>query len=120
MSEGIIIALVGFFSTITAVAISFRTTSFTELKSILEGYKVELDNEKDERKKEQASYNIEREQFKWEITNIKKDNLAKDVIIEQMSQEIKNLERQNDNYKTWMTRAIAEINRVGGIPPQTP
>jgi septal ring factor EnvC (AmiA/AmiB activator) len=117
MSEGIIIALVGFFSTVVAIAISFRTTSFNELKSLLADYKKELEDEKEERKKERANYNVEREQLIWEIKKIKEDNEAKDKLISDMAQEIKNLERQNDNYKQWMTQAIAEINRVGGTPP---
>lgn len=118
MSEGIIIALVGFFSTIIAVAISFRTTSFMELKTVLEGYKTELEAEKKERENERSKSEVERAQLHWEIGKIKEENKAKDVIIDQMAQEIRNLERQNDNYKTWMTQAIAEINRVGGTPPQ--
>jgi septal ring factor EnvC (AmiA/AmiB activator) len=117
MSEGIIIALVGFFSTIVAIAISFRTTSFSELKNLLDTYKNELEDEKEERRKERVDYNVEREQLRWEIKKIKEDNEAKDVIINQLSQEIKTLERQNDNYKQWMTQAIAEIIRVGGTPP---
>jgi septal ring factor EnvC (AmiA/AmiB activator) len=52
------------------------------------------------------------------IESLEADRDAKEIIIDQMASEIKNLERQNDNYKKWMTKAITEINRTGGTPPE--
>jgi len=37
---------------------------------------------------------------------------------ERKAEKIEALERQIDNYERWMTAALAEIQRLGGNPPE--
>ena len=88
MSEGAIIAIIGFFATAIATMIAFRTTAFNELKVVLTEHKDEIDKIKKERKEEAAEY----------------------------EKRIAGLEKQIDNYKRYITRLIRQLVRAGLVP----
>jgi predicted PurR-regulated permease PerM len=111
MSETVLITLIGALVVIVPLIISFRTTSFVEMKNIvselkelIKKYETDLQVIQLERKQEQIDY--------------RKKVMELEEIINSMGSEIKRLERENDNYKNWMTKAITEINRTGGTPPE--
>jgi predicted PurR-regulated permease PerM len=110
MSETVLITLIGALVVIVPLIISFRTTSFVEMKNIvselkelIKKYETDLQVIQLERKQEQIDY--------------RKKVMELEEIINSMGSEIKRLERENDNYKNWMTKAIIEIKRTGGTPP---
>jgi peptidoglycan hydrolase CwlO-like protein len=72
-----------------AIAISFRSASFTELRGLFETLKGDF------------------EKYKKEASDKEKEYEAK----------IESLERQIDNYERWITAAIDEIRKLGGTPP---
>jgi len=74
---------------IIAIAISFRTASHTELRSLFDTLRNDFEK-------------------------YKKDAESKE---ERYQNRIEGLERQVDNYERWMTAALAEIRRLGGTPP---
>jgi len=73
---------------IIAIAISFRTTAFSELKTVLGEHKDEIDKIKKERKEEAAEY----------------------------EKRIAGLEKQIDNYEWYITRLIRQLERAGLVP----
>ena len=92
MSETLLITLIGAAVVVVPLFISFRTTSFVEMKSVVA-------------------------ELKELIAKYEKDLEVMETVINSMGTEIRRLERENDNYKIWMTKAITEINRTGGTPP---
>ena len=110
MSETLLISMIGAAVVVVPLFISFRTTSFVEMKSVvaelkelIAKYEKDLELIQLERRQEQIDY--------------RKKVLELETIINSMGTEIRRLERENDNYKIWMTKAITEINRTGGTPP---
>lgn len=73
---------------IIAIAISFRTTAFSELKTVLTEHKDEIDKIKKERKEEAEEY----------------------------EKRIAGLEKQIDNYERYITRLIRQLERAGLVP----
>lgn len=110
MSEALLITMIGAAVIIVPLLISFRTTSFVEMKNVvaelkelIEKYEKDLDKIQRERRQEQIDY--------------QKKVIELETIINSMGTEIRRLERENDNYKKWMVLAMEEINRKGGTPP---
>jgi predicted PurR-regulated permease PerM len=101
MSETVLITLIGALVVIVPLIISFRTTSFVEMKNIVSELK-EL---------------IKKYETDLQVIQLERKLMELEEIINSMGSEIKRLERENDNYKNWMTKAIIEIKRTGGTPP---
>jgi len=83
-----IVGLGGFF-------LSMRSTSFTELKSLHEGLKNDFDKYKKESEEKEDKAERQREE---------------------MENEIKALTRQADNFKRYIAKLIAQIERLGQVP----
>ena len=110
MSETLIITIIGALVILIPAFISFRTTSFNEMRSVLSLYKEQvdalektLDELKIERREERAGYDRTINEMKIEITILAEKNNA--------------LERQIDNYERYVIMLIDRIKQLGGVPP---
>lgn len=72
-----------------AIAISFRSASFTELRSLFDALKRDF------------------EEYKKEVSSKEKEYEMK----------IERLERQIDNYERWITAALDKLIKAGIVPP---
>jgi len=72
-----------------AIAISFRSASFTELRTLFEELKKDFDSYKKEASAKEKEYEL----------------------------KIEKLERQIDNYERWITAAIEHFRQAGLTPP---
>lgn len=77
------------------IAISFRTASHTELRSLFDALRGDFDKYKREAQDRENKYEVK---------------------IEAMEQEINSLMRQNENYKRYITRLIAQLEKASIIP----
>jgi uncharacterized protein Yka (UPF0111/DUF47 family) len=74
---------------LVAIAISFRSASFTELRSLFETLKKDFEEYKKEASTKEKEYEM----------------------------KIERLERQIDNYERWITAAMEHFRKAGIIPP---
>jgi predicted RNase H-like nuclease (RuvC/YqgF family) len=125
MSEALLITLIGAAVIIVPLLISFRTTSFiemkgvvSELKELIEKYEKDLTKIQTERKQEQLDYQKKVTELQTIIGAMDSDIILLKQAAENKDKRIDSLERQIDNYERWMTSAIAEIKRLGGTPPE--
>jgi hypothetical protein len=51
------------------------------------------------------------------IEELIKEKKDRDTIISQLGNEVKRLERENDNFKRYMIVLIDQIKQLGGLPP---
>jgi Na+/phosphate symporter len=74
---------------LVAIAISFRSSSFTELRGLFDALKKDFEEYKKEASTKEKEYEL----------------------------KIERLERQIDNYERWITKAIDQIRKAGLTPP---
>lgn len=74
---------------LVAIAISFRSSSFTELRGLFDALKKDFEDYKDDAREREKQY----------------------------EEKIARLERQVDNYERWITAALEQFRRAGITPP---
>lgn len=80
---------------LVAIAISFRTSSHTELRSLYDSLRTDFDKYKKDSEAKEEKYEKK---------------------IEEMQTEIDALTKQGDNYKRYITRLIAQLERAQIVP----
>lgn len=80
---------------LVAIAISFRTSSHTELRSLYDSLRTDFDKYKKDSEAKEEKYEKK---------------------IEDMQTEIDALTKQGDNYKRYITRLIAQLERAQIVP----
>lgn len=80
---------------IIAIAISFRTASHTELRSLFDTLRLDFDRYKKESQEREDKYEKQ---------------------IDDMEKEITALTRQNENFKRYIARLINQLEKAGILP----
>lgn len=99
------------FTALGGLFLSMRSTSYNELKNI-------LDTLRDDFSKYKADMVIEIERYKSHIAMLEESNETKDKQIDALEDMNRALMNQNDNFKRYITRLIRQLENAKIVPEQ--
>jgi FtsZ-binding cell division protein ZapB len=111
MTPGEIATFIVALTALGGLFLSMRSTSYNELKNI-------LDTLREDFKKYKVDAQLEIDRYKTHIAMLQESNAIKDKQIDALEDMNRALMNQNDNFKRYITRVIRQLENAQIVPEQ--